>query len=394
MQYKIGDGKSNLADDILDAISSVLGDGPVPLHEPIFAGNELEYLKDCLDTTYVSSVGPYVDLFESELARYTSSKYAVAVVNGTAALHISLLLAGVKPGDEVLVPSLSFVATANAVTYCSARPHFVDSEEQSLGIDAAKLSDYLKTQTEQDSGQCINRKTKKVIRSLVPMHTFGHPSDMEGLLRVAHDFNLTLVEDAAESLGSFYDGRHTGTFGILGALSFNGNKIATTGGGGAILTNNKNLALKAKHLTTTAKIPHLWKYDHDEIGYNFRLPNLNAALGCAQLEQLESKLKLKQKLFKLYEDAFKKINGALMYKKRHGCEVNYWLQTLLLEEASISLRDEIISKLNMKGYYSRPAWSLLDSLTPYSDMEKMDLTGAKLLSRKIINIPSNWCPNE
>ena len=295
----------SLADQIVNALRLSIGPGPAVLHEPSFYGNEWTYVKQCLDSTFVSSVGKFVDRFERNLETFTGARHAVAVVNGTAALHIALLLAGVKPEDEVLVPALTFIGTANAVTYCQAHPHFVDSEESTLGVDPVKLRDYLSNQTYQRANQCVNRVTGRVIRALVPMHTFGHPVDLEGLLSVSHDFNVVLVEDAAESLGSYYFGRHTGTFGLLGILSFNGNKTITTGGGGAILTNSTELAQRAKHLTTTAKLPHAWDYVHDEVGYNYRLPNINAALGCAQLEQLSDLILAKRQLFK----KFKGIGG-------------------------------------------------------------------------------------
>ena len=258
----------SLSDQVIAAIQTIIGTEPAVLHQPSFKGNEWLYLKECLDSTFVSSVGKFVDRFEADLATFTGSKYAVAVVNGTAALHIALKLAGVNVGDEVLIPALTFVATANAVTYCGATPHFIDCEERTLGIDVTKLRNYLQNHTEQRAGQCVNRATGRIIQAIVPMHTFGHPSDLDGLLAVAYDFNLALVEDAAESLGSYYHGQHTGTFGLMGTLSFNGNKTITTGGGGAILTNNPELARHAKHLTTTAKQPHAWEYRHDEIGYN------------------------------------------------------------------------------------------------------------------------------
>ena len=259
---------TELADKVIKAIQSVVGLSPVALHEPIFNGNEWLYVKDCLDTNFVSSVGKYVDRFERVLEEYTGAKHVVAVVNGTAALHIALILAGVKSGDEVLAPALTFVATANAISYCGASPHFVESNERTLGVDAEKLREYLTNHTEQHASQCVNKVTGRVIRAVVPMHTFGHPVDLEAMLAIACDFNIALVEDAAESLGSYYYGKHTGTFGLLGTLSFNGNKIVTTGGGGAILTDNTALARRAKHITTTAKMPHIWEYRHDEIGFN------------------------------------------------------------------------------------------------------------------------------
>ena len=287
----------DLISQTVAAIRNVVGVKPAVLHEPRFGGREWEYVKECLDSTFVSSVGKFVDRFEAELAAYTGAKHAVAVMNGTAALHIALLLAGVQAQDEVLVPALTFIATVNAVSYCNAVPHFVESEESCFGIDPVALRIYLDALTEQRDGQCINKQTGRVIRAIVPMHTFGHPNLIKELLELAHDFKLVVVEDAAESIGSYYRGRHTGTFGLLGTLSFNGNKTITTGGGGAILTNDSVLAARAKHLTTTAKLPHAWHYVHDEIGYNYRLPNLNAALGCAQLEQLPQFIQAKRILF-------------------------------------------------------------------------------------------------
>lgn len=270
-----------IAEVIVNALRGVLGSGPVGLHEPRFDGNERRYLQECIDSTFVSSVWRFVDRFEADLANYTGARHAVAVVNGTAALHVALLLAGVEAGDEVIVPALTFVATANAVRYCGATPHFADSEERTLGLDPGALRDWLRQTAEMQGGGCINRHTGRRIRAVAPMHTFGHPCDLDGLLAVAHDYGLALVEDAAESLGSWIHERHTGTFGQLGTLSFNGNKIITTGGGGAILTNDSELARRAKHLTTTAKKPHRWEYVHDEVGFNYRMPNVNAALGCA-----------------------------------------------------------------------------------------------------------------
>lgn len=379
----------HLAEQVVTAIRAVLGPAPAVLHEPSFIGNEWLYLKECLDSTFVSSVGKFVDRFEIDLARFTGAKHAVAVVNGTAALHIALKLAGVQAGDEVLIPALTFVATANAVTYCAATPHFVDSEARTLGVDAAKLRAYLTSHTEQRSGQCVNLASGRVIRALVPMHTFGHPADLDGLLALAHDFNLALVEDAAESLGSTYHGQHTGTLGLLGTLSFNGNKTITTGGGGAILTNNATLALHAKHLTTTAKLPHAWEYRHDEIGYNYRLPNLNAALGCAQLEQLPSMLAAKRELFHRYKTVFTPVQGVKLMTEPAQCQSNYWLQTLLLDDDHADQRDQVLEATNAATYMTRPAWILLHELAQFKDCPHMDLTVAQSLSQRLINIPSS-----
>lgn len=359
------------------------------MHEPGFGGNEWLYLKECLDSTFVSSVGKFVDRFESELASFTGAGHAVAVVNGTAALHIALKLAGVQAGDEVLVPALTFVATANAVTYCGATPHFVDSEERSLGMDAGQLRAHLAETTERRAGVCVSRATGRIIRAMVPMHTFGHPVDLDGLLAVARDFNIVMVEDAAESLGSYYHGRHTGTLGLLGTLSFNGNKTITTGGGGAILTNDSELARRAKHLTTTAKVPHAWEFVHDEIGYNYRMPNINAALGCAQLEQLVGFLKSKRTLFERYRDAFAPVPGVRMFAEPEGCRSNYWLQTLLLDESIGGQRDDILAATNDAGLMTRPAWTLMHRLAPFRQCPSMNLQGAESLASRLINLPSS-----
>lgn len=374
---------------VLAAIRSVTGPGPVALHEPGFHGNEWTYLKECLDSTFVSSVGKFVDRFELDLARFTGAGYAVAVVNGTAALHIALKLAGVQDGDEVLLPALTFVATPNAVVYCNATPHFVDSEEATLGVDATKLRAYLRANSEQRHGHCVNRDTGKVIRALVPMHTFGHPVDIDGMLAIARDFHIVLIEDAAESLGSYYDGRHTGTFGLMGTLSFNGNKTITTGGGGALLTNDAALARRAKHITTTAKMPHAWEFRHDEVGYNYRLPNLNAALGCAQLEQLPGKLATKKELFARYQAAFAKVDGVRLVAEPARCISNYWLQTLLLDADHADSRDALLKVTNESGQMTRPAWTLMHELAPYKNCPRMGLETAQSMVSRLINIPSS-----
>jgi aminotransferase in exopolysaccharide biosynthesis len=381
--------QSTLARQIVDAVRSVVGPGPAGLHEPCFGGNEWLYVKECLDSTYVSSVGRFVDRFEADIAAYTGAKHAVAVVNGTAALHVALLLAGVQPDDEVLIPALTFVATANAVSYCGAVPHFVDSEERSLGLDPRALRECLQGITEIRAEQCVNRTTGRVIRALVPMHAYGHPVDIEGALAVAEDFHLALVEDAAESMGSTVCGRHTGTFGLMGTLSFNGNKTVTTGGGGAIIFNDAELAKRAKHLTTTAKVPHRWEYRHDDIGYNYRLPNINAALGCAQLEQLPEFLKAKRRLFERYAAAFAAVPQASIVVEREGCRSNYWLQTLLLDAAAAGQRDAVLAATNDAGYMARPTWALMHRLTPYRECPRMELPVAESLERRLINLPSS-----
>jgi aminotransferase in exopolysaccharide biosynthesis len=385
----VATAQSTLAGQIVEAIQKVVGLGPAALHEPRFAGNEWIYLKECLDSTYVSSVGRFVDRFETDLAAFTGAKYAVAVVNGTAALHVALGLAGVQPGDEVLIPALTFVATANAVSYCGAVPHFVDSEQRTLGVDPRALREYLQIATEVRNNQCVNRATGRVIRALVPMHAFGHPVDIDGVLAVAWDFHLALVEDAAESIGSTIGGRHTGTFGLMGTLSYNGNKTITTGGGGAIISNDSELARRAKHLTTTAKVNHRWEFRHDEIGYNYRLPNINAALGCAQLEQLPDFLQAKRRLFERYAAAFAQLSTVRLVKEPEEARSNYWLQALLLDESVAEQRDSILAATNDVGLMTRPAWMLMHRLAPYRTSPRMELPGAESLERRLINLPSS-----
>lgn len=381
--------KDLIVKETLCALESVLGPGPVTLHEPVLAGNEWHYLKECLDSTFVSSVGEFVDKFEYQLTKYTGAKHAVAVVNGTAALHIALLLAGVVRGDEVLVPALTFVATVNSIAYCGASPHFVDSEEGTLGIDPTKLQDYLNENTFQQSGNCINKNTGSIIRAIMPMHTFGHPVAIREIIALADEHNISVIEDASESLGSFYQGKHTGTFGQLGTLSFNGNKTITTGGGGAILTNDTDLAVMAKHLTTTAKCPHDWEYKHDQIGYNYRMPNINAALGCAQLEQLQELLVKKRKLFRRYNESFRSVTGVNLVSEPEGCQSNYWLQTIILKSEYCQYRDDILKATNAAGYMARPAWNLISEMDVYSSCPRMNLECAYSLVSRLINIPSS-----
>ena len=378
-----------LAGQIVEAIQAVVGPGRIALHEPTFSGNEWAYLKDCLDSTFVSSVGQYVTRFENQLADYTGARHAVAVVNGTAALHLALRLAGIERDHEVLIPALTFVATPAASRYLGAIPHFVDADPQTLGVDAGALREYLTGAAEVRSGRCVNRASGRVITALVPMHTFGHPSDVDGLLAVCRDFHLALVEDAAESLGSTNAGRHTGTAGLLGTLSFNGNKTVTTGGGGAILTNDSGLAAHARHLTTTAKLPHRWEFVHDEVGYNYRMPNLNAALGCAQLEQLEGFIGAKRRLFQLYQQAFAGVAQVQLVKEPAGCRSNYWLQALLLDPAVAEVRDQVLTATNDVGVMTRPCWTLMHRLTPYQDCPRMDLPAAESIASRLINIPSS-----
>jgi perosamine synthetase len=300
-----------------------------------------------------------------------------------------LLLAGVRPGDEVLVPALTFVATANAVAYCSAVPHFVESEQRTLGVDPKKLDAYLRETTAPDTDGCRNRKTGRTIRALVLMHTFGHPADLEGLAEVCGRYGLAMIEDAAESLGSFYKKKHTGTQGLLSALSFNGNKVVTTGGGGAVLTNDEELGRQAKHLTTTARVAHPWALTHDRVGYNYRMPNLNAALGCAQLEQLPSFLRQKRSLAERYAKAFAGLNGLSFFIEPEGAESNYWLNVLLLDRKHAGQRDDLLGLLNANSIQARPAWTLMHRLPMYTDCPAMDLSTAADISMRLINLPSS-----
>lgn len=382
---------STLTESFLFGLNQVLGkpDEVIFLHEPEFFGNEWQYVKECIDTGWVSSVGKYVDEFERRLAEFTGARHAVAVVNGTAAQHIALQLAGVRPGEEVIVPSLSFVATANAVMHCGAVPHFVDSNKSTLGMDPEALSAYLKTVTDRTAGKLRNASTGRRIAAIVPMHTFGHPVDLAALLEVASRFELPVVEDAAESLGSTFNGRHTGTFGCLGVLSFNGNKIITTGGGGAILTNDPDLARHAKHLTTTAKLPHRWEFFHDEVAYNYRLPNLNAALGCAQLERLPDMLQRKRRIAEIYRAVFENQQGLTFVEEPKNCHSNYWLNAIRLENPDMKSRDALLAAANNAGYQCRPAWTLLHKLPMYQHCPRSPVPVAEALEASLISIPSS-----
>ncbi|GIO12290.1 perosamine synthetase [Cohnella xylanilytica] len=346
-------------------------------------------MKECIDTGWVSSVGSYVNRFEKDLAEYTGSGYAIAVVNGTAALHISLLLAGVEAGDEVIVPSLSFVATANAVAYCQATPHFADVEPKTLGLDVERLDAHLaEIGAVGSDGSLYNQRTGKRIRAIVPMHTFGHPVDMESLLELGERYRLAIIEDAAESLGSLYKGRATGTFGLFGILSFNGNKVLTCGGGGAILTQDKELAAKAKHLTTTAKVPHAWAFDHDQVGYNYRMPNINAALGCAQLERVPLFLERKRGLAFEYEQFFRTVPGISFVTEPEYTRSNYWLNTILLDRSDMVVRDRILQDTNAAGILTRPVWTPLHLLPMYAACPSMDMYVTIEMQGRIINLPS------
>jgi aminotransferase in exopolysaccharide biosynthesis len=358
----------------------------IPLHAPVFHGREKEYVVDTIDSTFVSSVGAYVDRFEQDMAVYTGAPKAIATVNGTAALHIALKLAGVQAGELVITQPLTFVATCNAISYCAAEPVFVDVDRETLGLSTKALQQWLEENARLDAdGVCRTRGDNKIVRACVPMHTFGHPADLDGLVRVTRDWNITLVEDAAESLGSFYKGQHTGTFGALGTLSFNGNKIMTTGGGGMILADAAR-GERAKHLTTTAKKPHSYEYIHDEVGYNYRLPNLNAALGCAQLEQLEAFIEAKRALATAYQDELSATNLAFV-SEPEGCRSNYWLNAVVCEDKAD--RDALLETTNQQGVMTRPIWALMNHLSMYQNCRRGDLSNAEWLEARVVNLPSS-----
>lgn len=376
--------------EIVARLRAVVGEAPfTPLHEPRFAGHEWDYLKQCIDTGWVSYAGSFVDRFEKMLAEVSGVDHAVAMVNGTAALHLCCILAGVKPGDEVIIPALTFVATANAVAHAGAIPHLADSDEATLGLDPAKLRAHLARTAKPDGASLVNRRTGRRIAALMPMHTFGHPCDMDGLLAVADEFGLAVIEDAAESLGSTWNGRPCGSFGRVSALSFNGNKIVTTGGGGAILTSDAAVAQRAKHLSTTAKKPHAWEFDHDEVAWNYRLPNINAALGCAQLEELPGFLAAKRRLAEDWQQAFAGMDGLRLFTPPASASSNHWLNALLLDEDVAGQRDVILARTNAEGLMTRPVWKLMHQLPAYHDVPRMDLACGESLERRIINIPSS-----
>jgi perosamine synthetase len=358
----------------------------ISLHEPKFFGNEKKYLNECIDSTFVSSVGKFVDTFESKIAKYTGSKYAVATSNGTSAIHIALLASNVSKGDEVITQPLTFVATCNAITYCGASPIFVDVDISTMGLSPESLIKFLKNNAVIKDNQCINKITGNKIKACLPMHTFGHPCKIDEIKLICENYNIKLIEDAAESVGSFFHGKHTGTYGSIGAFSFNGNKIITGGGGGCIITDDEDLALKAKHLSTTAKIPHQWEYKHDAVGYNYRMPNINAALLVAQLENLEIFLLSKRKIATAYRDFF--IDKAYDFMEEPlNSKSNYWLNTIIFNNKS--QRDLFLKETNLKGIQTRPVWGLMNKLNMYQNAHCEKLNNAEWLEKRIVNIPSS-----
>jgi perosamine synthetase len=358
----------------------------IPLHEPRFIGKEKQYLDECIDSTFVSTVGQFVDRFEENIANYTGAKFAIATSNGTAALHISLLLSDVNSGDEVITQPLTFVASSNAIRYCNASPIFVDVDLDTMGLSPTALDKFLNENCKIVNYHCVNNITGKTIKACVPVHTFGHPCKIDEISSICKKWHINLVEDAAESLGSFYKSKHTGNFGKMGVISFNGNKIITGGGGGCIITDDEVLAKRAKHLTTTAKVPHKWKYTHDMIGYNYRMPNLNAALLVAQLENLESFLINKRKLATMYKDFFSDKEFLFVEEPLNSIS-NYWLNVIILKNKE--QRDLFLDETNSKGVMSRPIWTLMNKLTMFENSQCGDLANVEWLEERAVNIPSS-----
>jgi perosamine synthetase len=372
---------------IIDKIRDLFGepDKFIPLHAPVFIGNEKKYLNECIESTFVSSVGKFVGLFEEKIALYTGSKYAVVCVNGTNALHLALRLVGVEQDDEILMQPLTFIATANAISYCGAKPVFIDVDRDTMGLSSQALESFLSSSTVMKSDGCFNRSSGRRIKACVPMHTFGHPCRIDEIATLCEKYKIELIEDAAESIGSYYNGKHTGTFGKIGVLSFNGNKTITTGGGGMLLFNDENLAKRAKHLTTQAKVPHPWNFVHDEVGYNYRMPNINAALGVAQLENLDFFIEKKRELANSYNEFFKTGNVSF-FKEPEGCVSNYWLNVIIFE--SISERDRFLNESNSQGVMTRPAWYLMNKLRMFENCQKGSLENSEWFEERIVNIPS------
>ncbi len=379
---------SGFAQDLVEFIRGHFGtDGYIPLHAPIFAGREREYVVDAIDSTFVSSVGQYVNLFEEKIAEYTGAKHAIATVNGTAALHVCLLLAGVQPGDEVLTQPITFVATCNAIRYCGADPVFVDVDRSTLGMSPDSLEEFLGSYCEiRDDGLCWNRHTNRIVRACVPMHNFGHPVRIDGIKNIVDRYHIALVEDAAESLGSLFQGKHTGLFGKVAAISFNGNKIITTGGGGMIITDDGDLARRAKHITTTAKQPHPWLFIHDEVGFNYRMPNLNAALGCAQIQMLPSYVEKKRGLALRYAGWFGE-KGYAFISEPPDSRSNYWLNAFLT--SGPVERDAVLEYTNRNGVMTRPVWTSMHTLGMYRNCFRGSLSNAEWLEERLVNLPSS-----
>jgi len=381
--------KNSLNNKISKIIKKVTNEGSAKLHEPLFVGKENQYLKDCIKTTFVSTSGKYIKRFEEKIKKFTGAKHVIAVVNGTVALHMALRVLGVKPRDEILVPSLTFVGTANAIKHCNATPHFIDSDLISLGICLSNLETHLQKISIKRGKHVYNKNTGRRIFAVIPVHVYGHIINMRKLKQISKKFNLKILEDAAEALGSFYMGKHAGTMGDAGIISFNANKVITTGGGGAVLTGSSYLANQVRHLTSTAKLQHPWKFIHNKVGWNYRMPNINAALGCAQIEKINIILKYKKKITKKYQKEFKSLSGFTFVKQPKGCSSNYWLNTIKASNSTIEERDKLLKKLNNNYYECRPTWNLLHKLPMYRLCPKSTLYNSEKLEKKLITLPSS-----
>lgn len=378
---------------IIEFIKSVYGNQEfTPLAVPVFAGNEKKYLNECIDTTFVSSVGKFVDRFEEEIAKYTGSKKAVVCVSGTNALHMSLMLVGVERDDEVLTQALTFIATCNALSYIGAHPVFIDVDRSTMGLSPDAMKEWLVKNAEIRNGECFNKNTGRRVKACVPMHTFGHPVRIEEIADLCAEYHIELVEDAAESIGSKYKGKHTGTFGKVGAISFNGNKTITTGGGGMMLFQDEELGKYAKHITTQAKIPHRWEFRHDHIGYNYRMPNINAALGCAQLENLDKYIASKRKVAAEYEEYFKNIPEIEFFVDSTDTFSNYWLNAVILKDKDAQL--EFLEQTNDNGVMTRPIWELMNRLPMFEKCENDGLKNTIWFADRVVNIPSSVRPSD
>lgn len=373
---------------VTDFVHQLFGtEETVPLHAPLFIGNEKKYLNECIDTTFVSSVGKFVDRFEEEMAAYTGAKKAVVCVSGTNALHMAMMLVGVERDDEVLTQALTFIATCNAISYIGAHPVFIDVDMDTLGLSSKAVKAWLEKNAELKNGVCYNKKTGRRVKACIPMHTFGHPVKIDELVQICNEWHLELVEDAAESIGSLYKGQHTGTFGKVGAISFNGNKTITTGGGGMLLFQDEELGKLAKHLTTQAKVPHRWAFVHDHIGYNYRMPNINAALGCAQLENLDRYVENKRETAQIYADFFKNIPDITFFTEPENCRSNYWLNVVMLKDKAA--QQEFLEYTNDHGVMTRPVWELMNRLEMFKQCETDGLKNTEWLADRIVNIPSS-----
>lgn len=373
---------------VTDFVHQLFGtEETVPLHAPLFIGNEKKYLNECIDTTFVSSVGKFVDRFEEEIAAYTGAQKAVVCVSGTNALHMAMMLVGVEREDEVLTQALTFIATCNAISYIGAHPVFIDVDMETLGLSPNAVKAWLEKNAELKNGICYNKRTGRRVKACVPMHTFGHPVKIDELVQICNEWHIELVEDAAESIGSLYKGKHTGTFGKVGAISFNGNKTITTGGGGMLLFQDEELGKLAKHLTTQAKVPHRWAFVHDHIGYNYRMPNINAALGCAQLENLERYVENKRETAKIYADFFKNVPDITFFTEPENCRSNYWLNVVMLKDKAA--QQEFLEYTNDHGIMTRPVWELMNRLEMFKHCENDGLKNTEWLADRIVNIPSS-----